>query len=125
MSELHPIEIKVMPEYLPEHSDPDNERFVFAYHIMIRNSGNKPARLISRHWIITDGNGKVDEVRGMGVVGEQPLIASGEDYDYSSVCVLETPVGTMQGSYQMAGENDATFDAIIPAFTLAVPGMLN
>jgi len=115
----------VTPEYLDEHSEPEEARFVFAYHVSVRNSGEVPAQLHSRHWIITDGNGKAEEVNGEGVVGEQPVIAPEGEHRYSSFCVLETPVGMMQGSYRMIAEDGTAFDAEIPLFRLAVPGALN
>jgi len=100
-------------------------RSVFAYTITIRNEGEVPAKLLTRHWIITDANGRVQEVRGDGVVGEQPYLKPGQGFRYSSGAVLETPVGTMQGSYQMITDDGAKFDAAIPAFRLAMPGMLH
>ena len=125
MSDLYHIEVVVMPEYMPEQSEPEDSQFVFAYHIRICNVGSAAAQLVSRHWVITDGNGDVDEVQGDGVVGEQPWIAPAGEHQYSSFCVLDTPVGMMQGSYQMKAENGVAFDAEIPPFTLAVPGSLN
>ncbi len=120
-----PIVVEVNPEYSPEHSEPDQGRYVFIYYINIRNTGAQSAQLISRHWIITDANGKVEEVRGDGVVGKQPVLESGDEHFYNSFCVLETSVGCMQGSYMMLGEDGCYFDTPIPAFTLAVPGVLN
>jgi len=120
-----PIVVEVNPEYSPEHSEPERNHFVFIYYISIQNRGNRSAQLISRHWVITDANGKVEEVRGDGVVGEQPVLAPGDEHCYNSFCVLETHVGCMQGSYMMLGEDGRSFDAPIPAFTLAVPGALN
>jgi len=114
-----------MPEYLPEHSEPEDDRYVFAYHIRICNVGSVGAQLISRHWLITNGNGEVEEVKGAGVVGDQPLIAPGGEHQYNSFCVLETPVGWMQGSYQMVADDGIGFEAEIPPFRLAVPGSLN
>lgn len=125
MSEPCPIVVTVKSEYAPEHSDPEQGRFVFIYDIAIRNRGEQTVQLMSRHWLITDANGKVEEVRGDGVVGEQPVLASGDVHYYNSFCVLETNVGCMQGSYMMLGEDGLYFDAPIPAFTLAVPGVLN
>ena len=98
---------------------------MFSYTVTIRNRGETPAKLLSRHWIITDGNGKVQEVRGDGVVGEQPRVRPGEDYQYTSGAVLETAVGTMRGSYQMLSEDGTRFDAAIPEFTLSVPRTLH
>ncbi len=120
-----PIVVSVKPEYSPEHSDPEQNRFVFVYYVSIQNRGEQVAQLVSRHWMITDANGKTEEVRGDGVVGEQPVLAPGNEHCYNSFCVLETNVGCMQGSYMMLGEDGLYFDAPIAAFTLAVPGVLN
>jgi len=119
------IGIHVVTDYVDEQSEPDSDRYVFAYTITIRNNGDVPARLISRHWIITDANGKVQEVSGDGVVGEQPHLNPGEEFRYSSGAVLETPVGAMQGLYRMEADNGMNFDAPIAPFTLAVPGVLH
>ena len=119
------IRIDVSTHYVDEQSDPEVDRYVFAYTITIANTGEVAAKLISRHWVITDGNGKVEEVSGDGVVGEQPFLNPGEQFRYSSGAILETPVGAMQGKYRMQAENGFGFDALIPAFTLAVPGQLN
>ena len=119
------ISIEVTTDYIDDQSEPDVDRYVFAYTITIANSGNIPAKLLSRHWVITDANGKIQEVTGDGVVGEQPNLNPGEKFSYSSGAVLETPVGAMQGSYRMEAENGTSFDAPIPAFTLAVPGVLH
>jgi ApaG protein len=119
------ISIDVATDYVDEQSDPNTDRYVFAYTITIANSGTVAARLLSRHWVITDGNGKVQEVSGDGVVGEQPHLNPGEQFRYSSGAVLETPVGSMQGRYLMQADNGTDFYAPIPAFTLAVPGLLN
>jgi ApaG protein len=119
------ILIEVATDYIDEQSEPDSDRYVFAYTITITNNGNVPARLISRHWVITDANGKVQEVSGDGVVGEQPNLNPGEEFRYSSGAVLETPVGAMQGLYRMEAENGVNFDAPIDPFTLAVPGVLH
>lgn len=119
------ISIDVATDYVDDQSDPDVDRYVFAYTITIANDGDVAARLMSRHWVITDGNGKVQEVSGDGVVGEQPHLNPGEQFRYSSGAVLETPVGSMQGRYRMQADNGIDFDAPIPAFTLAVPGLLN
>lgn len=119
------ISVEAVAEYIAEQSAPDDDRFVFAYHITIRNTGEVAAKLISRHWIITDSNNKVQEVRGQGVIGEQPRLAPGEEFRYSSGCVLETPVGTMQGSYQMNAEDGHRFEAEIPPFILAMPRTLH
>ncbi len=119
------ISIEVETNYIDAQSEPDIDRYVFAYTITISNKGNIPARLMSRHWIITDANGKVQEVTGDGVVGVQPYLSPGEKFIYSSGAVLETPVGAMQGKYRMETENGVGFDAPIPPFTLAVPGVLH
>jgi ApaG protein len=121
----HKINIEVETNYLDDQSEPREQRYVFAYTITIRNEGEVPAKLLTRHWIITDANGRVQEVRGDGVVGEQPYLKPGQGFRYSSGAVLETPVGTMQGSYQMVGDDGAKFEAPIPAFRLAIPGMLH
>ncbi len=119
------IRIQVATSYVDNESEPDSDRYVFAYTITISNSGNIPAQLISRHWIITDANGKVQEVNGDGVVGEQPKLNPGEVFRYSSGAVLETPVGAMQGLYRMEADGGIGFDALIAPFTLAVPGLLH
>ena len=121
----HKIRVDVDTAYLAEQSDPKEHRYVFSYTITIRNEGSAPARLLTRHWVITDSNGKVQEVRGEGVVGEQPYLKPGQGFRYSSGAVLETPVGAMQGSYQMVGDDGAQFDAPIAAFRLAMPGLLH
>ncbi len=119
------IDVHTSPQFLADQSAPDNGRYVFAYTITIRNVGSVPAQLISRHWIITDGNNEEQEVRGLGVVGQQPLLKPGESFEYTSGCVLATPVGTMKGTYQMTGEDGMQFDATIPEFTLAIPRVLH
>ena len=124
MSGRHPIEVDVETSYLEEQSDPAN-RFVFSYTITLRNEGQVPAKLLTRHWIITDANGKVQEVRGDGVVGEQPHLKPGQGFRYSSGAMLETPVGAMQGSYQMVADDGEQFDAPIAPFRLAMPGILH
>jgi ApaG protein len=121
----HKINIEVETDYLDDQSEPREQRYVFAYTITIRNEGDVPAKLLTRHWIITDANGRVQEVRGDGVVGEQPYLKPGQGFRYSSGAVIETPVGTMQGSYQMLADDGAKFEAPIPAFRLAMPGMLH
>jgi ApaG protein len=127
MAESTKYEFSVNPvvEYLPEQSDEAAERYVFAYTITITNTGTIPAQLISRHWIITDSDNKVQEVKGLGVVGEQPLIKPGESYEYTSGSAINTPVGTMKGSYQMVAEDGVKFDAPIPEFVLSVPRILH
>lgn len=119
------IAIDVATNYVDDQSEPDSDRYVFSYTITISNNGEQPARLISRHWVITDANGKVQEVTGDGVVGEQPHLNPGEVFRYSSGAVLETPVGAMQGLYRMEADNGVNFDAPIAPFTLAVPGLLH
>ncbi len=119
------IRIQVATSYMDDQSQPDADRYVFAYTITISNDGNEPATLRSRHWIITDANGKVQEVSGDGVVGEQPHLNPGENFRYSSGAVLETPVGAMQGMYRMETDSGDRFDAPIAPFTLAVPGLLH
>ncbi|MHB0990156.1 MAG: Co2+/Mg2+ efflux protein ApaG [Burkholderiales bacterium] len=119
------ITIAVQTVYLPEQSDPDQERYVFAYTITISNTGTVAAQLVSRHWLITDAEDRVQEVRGLGVVGEQPLLKPGETFEYTSGTALNTPVGTMRGSYQMIAEDGEHFDAEIPAFVLAMPRTLH
>jgi ApaG protein len=113
------IRVTVESLYLPEHSDPDDARYVFAYTVVISNVGHEPARLMTRHWVITDAHGMVEEVRGAGVVGEQPYLEPGQVFQYTSGCVLKTPRGTMHGSYQMVRDSGREFDAEIAAFVLA------
>ena len=125
MAEVCNIIVETRPEYSTEHSEPEQGRFVFIYYITIRNVGEQAAQLLSRHWIITDGNGLVEEVMGDGVIGEQPVIAPGQSHQYNSFCVLQTNVGYMEGSYRMLSEQGELFDAPIAAFTLAAPGALN
>lgn len=125
MFDKYRIDIQAMAQYIPEQSDPEENKYVFAYRIVIANRGSVPAQLISRHWIITDGEGKVQEVKGTGVVGEQPRLAPGESFEYTSGSVLETPVGTMHGSYQMVAEDGHRFEAQIAPFSLAMPSMVN
>ena len=111
--------------YIAEQSDVGAGRYAFAYTITITNNGAVPAQLISRHWIITDANNLVQEVRGQGVVGAQPRLNPGESFEYTSGSMLSTPVGTMRGTYQMVAEDGAHFDAVIPEFTLSVPRVLH
>lgn len=122
---LYEIGVKVDTLFLPSESDPDENRYVFAYTITIENQGTVPAKLLTRHWIITDANGKVQEVKGDGVVGEQPHLRPGEGFQYTSGTMLETPVGTMEGSYQMLADDGENFDAEITVFTLAAPRVLH
>lgn len=119
--EPYQIRVVVQTRFLNDQSAPDSNRFVFAYTIRIVNEGSVAARLISRHWVITDANGKVEEVRGDGVVGEQPFLRPGQDFEYTSGAVLETALGTMRGCYHMLAEDGCNFDADIPQFTLSVP----
>ncbi|MCF1427819.1 MAG: Co2+/Mg2+ efflux protein ApaG [Shewanella sp.] len=119
------IRIEVQAQYVEQQSDPDQDKFLFSYTITITNEGTSPAVLESRHWIITDANGHKNEVQGNGVVGETPTIAPNASYQYTSGTVLETPVGVMQGSYQMQSADGQIFKAHIPTFRLAVPGLLH
>lgn len=122
--ECNQIEVDVVTNYIEDQSSPDNNRYVFAYTIKIRNEGPKPAKLLTRHWIINDANGNVQEVHGEGVVGEQPYIGPGGSFEYTSGTIIETPVGSMHGSYQMLSEDGKPFDAPIAAFTLSQPNIL-
>ena len=106
-------------QYLEDQSIPENNRYVFAYTVLMENQGETAAQLLTRHWVITDSDGKTAEVRGPGVVGEQPHLKPGESFQYTSGAILETPLGSMMGSYQMRNENGDLFDAQIPAFTLS------
>jgi len=124
-SRKYEIKIEVVTHFLPEQSDPDADRYFFAYSVTVTNTGSVAAQLISRHWIITDAAGKTEEVRGLGVVGHQPLLKPGEHFEYSSGCPLATPVGTMKGSYQMVAEDGTRFDAPIPEFVLSMPRTLH
>jgi ApaG protein len=119
------IAVHVESNYIPEQSSPTAHHYVFSYRIRIENSGDAPAQLRSRHWIITDGSGKVEEVRGPGVVGKQPLLQPGEAFEYTSGCVLETPRGEMRGAYQMYRPDGTVFEAAIAPFTLELPLRLN
>jgi len=121
----HNIEVDVETSYLEDQSSPGMNRYVFSYTVTIRNEGNLPAKLLTRHWIINDANGNVQEVHGEGVVGEQPYLKPGESFQYTSGTVIETPVGSMEGSYQMLSEDGTPFDADIPAFTLSLPNKLH
>jgi len=124
-ADSHRIRVDVVTTFVEEQSSPPEGRFVFSYTITIRNEGSVPARLLTRHWIITDANGKVQEVVGDGVVGEQPHLMPGQGFRYSSGAILETPVGAMQGTYRMVADDGQHFDAPIAPFTLAMPGLLN
>jgi len=119
------IQVDVSTNYLEEQSSEPAKRFVFSYTITIKNTGNIAARLISRHWIITNANGEIQEVQGLGVVGEQPYLQPGEEFRYSSGSVLETPVGTMEGSYTLLADDKLEFKTPIPPFTLSVPHTLH
>lgn len=119
------IQVKAVARYLADQSDEAADRYVFAYHVTIRNTGTAPAQLLSRHWIITDAHGTVQEVEGSGVIGQQPTLKPGEAFEYTSGCVLTTPVGTMKGSYRMQAEDGVEFNASIPEFTLAMPRTLH
>ena len=119
------INITVTTNYLDDQSDPASDRYVFSYTINIANVGTVAAQLISRHWIITDADNVTQEVKGLGVVGEQPLLRPGESFEYTSGTAMATPVGTMRGSYQMAAEDGNKFEAEIPQFTLSMPRVLH
>ena len=119
------IDVQPMPQYIPDQSDPDNGRYVFSYIVTIKNIGKIGAQLVSRHWIITDGNNEIQEVRGLGVIGKQPLLQPGESFEYTSGSVLTTPIGTMKGAYQMVAEDGTHFSAEIPEFVLASPRALH
>jgi len=119
------VAVSAQTQYQAEQSDESGGRYVFSYTITIRNAGSVPAQLISRHWIITDSHGLVQEVRGLGVVGAQPLLRPGESFEYTSGASIATPVGTMRGSYQMVAEDGTRFEAPIPEFTLSVPRVLH
>ena len=119
------ITVSAAVQYLAEQSDEKTGRYVFAYTIQIRNTGEATAQLISRHWVITDSQGLVQEVRGLGVVGAQPLLQPGESHEYTSGTAIATPVGTMKGTYQMVADDGTRFEAAIPEFTLSVPRVLH
>lgn len=121
----HNIDIQVHTRYLYEQSAPEQNRYVFNYTIRLRNRGERAAQLIARHWIITDANGKVEEVRGPGVAGEQPWLQPGEDYEYTSGAILETIVGTMHGAYSWVADDGDRFESQIPRFALSIPRTLH
>jgi ApaG protein len=121
----HHIEVSVKTNFIPAQSEPEQNRYVFAYTVTITNSGSVPAKLLARHWIITDANNRTQEVRGEGVVGQQPYLVPGTSFEYTSGTILETPVGVMRGSYQLVTDDGTRFDAEIPAFTLSVPRILH
>jgi len=121
----HDITVSARTAFIPDQSDMRSGRYVFAYTITITNTGTVPAQLVSRHWIVTDSNNQVQEVRGPGVIGEQPLLRPNESFQYTSGTAIATPVGTMRGSYQMVAEDGVQFDAPIPEFTLSMPRVLH
>lgn len=122
---VYDTRVEVETSYIPEQSAPQQNRYVFTYTITIRNHGSLPAKLLSRHWVITDANGKVEEVRGEGVVGEQPYLKPGDGFRYTSGTVIETPVGSMQGTYHLIADDGSEFDSPIPAFSLSMPHALH
>ena len=119
------VRIQVRSAFIPERSSPPESEYFFAYRIRISNDGDETVQLVSREWIITDADGKVETVRGPGVVGEQPVLEPGESFEYTSFCPLKTPIGSMQGTYQMVSSRGERFDAVISPFSLAVPTALN
>ena len=121
----HDISVTTRTVFIPDQSDAEKGRYVFAYTITITNTGTLGAQLVSRHWIITDADSQVQEVQGDGVVGEQPFLRPTESFQYTSGTAIATPVGTMRGTYQMVGEDGVQFDAVIPEFTLAIPRVLH
>jgi ApaG protein len=127
MAEANRYEVKVAVQtrYVEDQSDPEEARFIFSYTVTITNTGTVPAQLISRHWIILDSAETEQQIRGLGVIGQQPLLKAGEKFEYTSGCALNTPVGTMRGSYQMVAEDGTQFEAEIPEFTLAMPRILH
>jgi ApaG protein len=124
-SKKYEIQVATIANFLPDQSDEAAERYVFAYTITITNTGTVAAQLVSRHWVIADAANQTQEVRGLGVVGEQPLLQPGESFEYTSGTSLATPVGTMRGSYQMVAEDGTHFDAMVPEFALTVPRVLH
>ncbi len=125
ISKKYAFSVSVETAYLPDQSNPDENKYAFAYKVMISNVGSVVAQLISRHWIITDANNHVQEVKGLGVVGAQPLLQPGQQFEYTSGTLLATPIGSMCGTYKIVAEDGTMFDAVIESFTLAVPKMLN
>lgn len=125
MNKKHQIEIDAVTHFLEAQSSPETDRYVFAYTITIHNAGEIPAKLLGRHWVITDANGKVQEVRGDGVVGEQPFLLPGGYFRYTSAALIETPVGVMSGEYNMLDDDGEAFEAVIPQFTLSIPRVLH
>ena len=124
-SKKYDISVAANAAYVADQSDPSRNQYVFSYKITVTNTGSVPAKLISRHWIITDGEHRVQEVKGLGVIGQQPLLKPGESFEYTSGTHLATPVGTMRGTYQMIAEDGSAFEATIPLFTLSVPRVLH
>jgi ApaG protein len=125
MNQKNKIVVEATPHFIEVQSSADKDRYVFAYTITITNAGAVPAKLLNRHWLITDSNGKVQEVRGEGVIGEQPYLKPGESFRYTSGAMLETPVGTMQGDYTMRSDEGDNFSALVPQFTLSIPRTLH
>ena len=125
MSEKNKVLVEAKPYYIEAQSSPEQNLFVFAYTITITNVGSVPARLLTRHWLITDANGKIQEVNGEGVVGEHPHLHPGDSFRYTSAAMIETPVGVMQGKYQMVSDTGENFSAAIPKFTLSIPRTLH
>ena len=125
MEVLYKVEVSVQTEYLENQSLPSEGKYFFSYTVTIKNVGKIPAKLISRHWVITDANERIEEVRGLGVVGEQPRLKTNESFEYTSGTIINTPVGTMYGTYQMVADNGYEFDAEIPMFSLNIPKVLN
>lgn len=117
--------VTAAPQFLAEQSDPEADQYVFAYTITVHNTGETTAQLVSRHWVITDAEGRVEEVSGEGVVGEQPILRPGEAFRYTSGCPLQTPVGSMRGTYHCVAEDGTHFDAAIPEFVLSMPRVLH
>lgn len=125
MNEKNKVIVDATPHYIEEQSSPEENRYVFAYTITITNKGKIPAKLLTRHWLITDANGKVQEVNGEGVIGEQPYLKPGESFRYTSGAMIETPVGVMEGKYLMVSDDSENFNANIPQFTLSIPRILH
>jgi ApaG protein len=119
------VDVRVLSRYVPERSDPQKGLYFYAYNVTITNRGTKPCQLLTRHWLITDAFGNVQEVKGPGVVGETPELEVGESFNYTSFCPLRTPIGSMTGSYQMVNSDGEHFDAPIPAFTLRREDAIN
>lgn len=119
------ITVQVQAQFMPEQSEPAQQQYFFTYTVRITNTGQLPAQLISRHWVIVDGNNETQDVQGLGVVGQQPLLAAGETFEYTSGCPLNTPVGSMHGTYLCAGDDGEPFRATIPEFVLAMPRSLH